>query len=139
MNFNSREPCILFEYLIILFYKDNDVTARCARGCTLPTKSSQVYLKIFINVMTSEYKKDTLFIYGNIPIIGFIRFLLIKIYRCPRFGKYCDIYTECPNIIKTLKLCFFKWKLPSLILFLNSMLNYESNLYRSFLLICHRF
>jgi hypothetical protein len=44
------------------------------------------------------------------------------------------MYTECPNIIKTLKLCFFKWKLPSLILFLNSMLNYESKLYRSFLL-----
>jgi hypothetical protein len=48
------------------------------------------------------------------------------------------LYTVCLNIIKTLKLCFFKRNLPSLILFLNSMLNYELNLYRSFLLICHR-
>jgi hypothetical protein len=23
------------------------------------------------------------------------------------FGQYCGIYTGCPNIIKTLKLCFF--------------------------------
>jgi hypothetical protein len=45
----------------------------------------------------------------------------------------------CLNIIITLKLCFFKRNLPSLILFLNSMLNYESNLYRSLLLIYHRF
>jgi hypothetical protein len=50
-----------------------------------------------------------------------------------------NIYTVCFNIIKTLKLCFFKRNLPSLILFLNSVLNYESNLYRSFLLISHRF
>jgi hypothetical protein len=49
------------------------------------------------------------------------------------------VYTVCLNIIKTLKLCFFKRNLPSLILFLNSMLNYESNLYRSFLFISHRF
>lgn len=30
--------------------------------------------------MTPEYKKNTFFIYGNIPI-GFIRFLLIKTYN----------------------------------------------------------
>jgi hypothetical protein len=84
-------------------------------------------------------------------------------YRCPRVAKklhnlfvkdinfyffldesyastvHSENIAACLNIIKTLKLCFFKRNLPSLILFLNSMLNYESTLYRSFLLVCHRF
>jgi hypothetical protein len=74
--------------------------------------------------------------------IPFRNFLLMEYTGCPTSTAYSEniaVYIQCPNIIKTLKLCFFKWKLPSLILFLNSMLNYESNLYRSFLLTCHRF
>jgi hypothetical protein len=35
------------------------------------------------------------------------RFFLKMIARYYTFRKYCGIYTECPNIIKTLKLCFF--------------------------------
>jgi hypothetical protein len=37
-------------------------------------------------------------------------------------------HTGCPNTIKTQQLCFFKWNLPILISFLDSMLNYEPNL-----------
>jgi hypothetical protein len=42
---------------------------------------------------------------------------------------------RCPDIIKTLKLCFFKYNLPSLISFLDPMLNHESNIFKPFLLI----
>jgi hypothetical protein len=79
----------------------------------------------------------------NLFVIKDINFFFIPddSYASTAYSEYIAVYTytECPNIIKTLKLCFFKWKLPSLILFLNSMVNYESNLYRSFLLICHCF
>jgi hypothetical protein len=90
---------------------------------------------------------------------------MLKPYRCPRVEKilhnlfvikdtnfyfflddsYASILLHIRKTLryiysvsqyyKNTKVMFFKRNLPSLILFLNSMLNYESNLYRSFLLI----
>jgi hypothetical protein len=90
---------------------------------------------LYIQVSQSCEKLHNLFVIKDINSF----FFLDDSYASAAYSENIAVYIQCPNIIKTLKLCFFKWNLPSLIKFLDSMLNYESNLHRSFLLICHRF
>jgi hypothetical protein len=110
--------------------------------CLLPQDRDNIFYgttNIHTGCPRVAKKLHNLFVIKDINFFFFLDDSYASTAYSENIAVYIQVYIQFPNIIKTLKLCFFKWKLPSSILFLNSMLNYESNLYRSFLLICHRF